>query len=125
MIFFCIYMLRTMGNDTEHIPNTNTNDDHCPSEAHRDDRLRPRTARALARANGVVIFQTIDARNSRRGQGKSPDVPPGTSRSFLFEVYKPGPRSSRSLSGRTRVLFTEANSKELPAIRIHVHVHVH
>ena len=33
-------MLVAMGNDTEHIPNTNTNDDHCPSEAHRDDRPR-------------------------------------------------------------------------------------
>ena len=40
MIFFCIHMLVAVGNDTEHIPNTSTNDDHCPSEAHRDDRPR-------------------------------------------------------------------------------------
>ena len=36
ILFFCIHMPEAVRNGTEHIPNTKTNDDHCPSEAHCD-----------------------------------------------------------------------------------------
>ena len=48
MIFFCIHMLVAVGNDTEHIPNTNTNDDHCPSEAHCDPSPRHSSPASVA-----------------------------------------------------------------------------
>ena len=43
MIFFCIHMFMAVGNDTEHIPNINTDDGHCPSEARPGPQGRPPT----------------------------------------------------------------------------------
>ena len=59
----------------------------------------PRTARTLVRADGVAIFQKIDARNSRRGSAKSAEVLPGTPQSETVDFYKPDPPCSRSLLG--------------------------